>query len=107
MIFDFNRTDSIQNDLYLLINKYKTDTGHYHSYRTYKIEHEETGEIGKCKIELEEELDLYFRNSFLMTGTALVLLSTDGKYMTISISYHNGSRLWLFMDNLPLAIDEI
>lgn len=107
MIFEFDREDSIQNELYLLINKYKTNTGHYHSYRTYKIEHEETGEIGECKIELEEELDSYFKESFLVTGSALVSLSTDGKYMTISISYHDGSMLWLFMDNLPLAIDEI
>ena len=59
MIFDFDRKDTIQNELYLIINKYKTNTGHYHSYRTYKIEDEETGEIEKCTIKLEEELDLY------------------------------------------------
>ena len=55
MIFDFDRKDTIQNELYLIINKYKTNTGHYHSYRTYKIEDEETGEIEKCTIKLEEE----------------------------------------------------
>lgn len=107
MIFDFDRKDTIQNELYLIINKYKTNTGHYHSYRTYKIEDEETGEIEKCTIKLEEELDLYFRDSFLVTGTALVSLSTDGKYITTSISYHDGEKLSIFMDNLPLAIDEI
>lgn len=107
MIFDFDRKDTIQNELYLIINKYKTNTGHYHSYRTYKIEDEETGEIEKCTIELEEELDLYFKENLLLIGSALVTLSTDRKYMTTSISYHDGTRLSLFMDNLPLAIDEI
>lgn len=107
MIFDFDRKDTIQNELYLIINKYKTNTGHYHSYRTYKIEDEETGEIEKCTIKLEEELDLYFKENLLAIGSALVTLSTDGKYITTSISYHDGEKLYLFMDNLPLAIDEI
>ena len=91
----------------MIINKYKTNTGHYHSYRIYKIEDEETGEIEKCTIKLEEELDLYFKENLLVIGSALVTLSTDGKYITTSISYHDGEKLSIFMDNLPLAIDEI
>ena len=74
---------------------------------TYKIEDEETGEIEKCTIKLEEELDLYFKENLLVIGSALVTLSTDGKYITTSISYHDGTRLSIFMYNLPLAIDEI
>ena len=56
---------------------------------------------------IEEELDLYFKENLLVIGSALVTLSTDGKYITTSISYHDGEKLSIFMDNLPLAIDEI
>ena len=79
MIFDFDRKDTIQNELYLIINKYKTNTGHYHSYRTYKIEDEDTGEIEKCTIKLEAELDLYFKENLLSGTYKLIVSLYDGE----------------------------
>lgn len=106
MIFDFDKDNLIHNELYLLINKYKTNTGHYHTYRTYKIENEETGEIGKCTLEITEELDLFFKRMSLLAAV-VTILSTDKKYITMSIAYYDIDRLWLLVDNLPLAIDEM